>query len=143
MTVGGAEGEAAVGPVSGIATASADGQRIGILLSNYVDDPEADFSTDTTVKFTGLPFPAGELRFRRYLIDASRSNAFDQWLSLGKPDKPTALEIRGLRRDAQLELFQEKVVTVAEDGTLSAAMRLPAHSVTLIELERIAGKPGK
>jgi len=130
-------------PISGVASMSRDRQRIAVLLSNYVDTPEVSFSTDTTVNFTGLPFPAGNLHLRRYLVDASRSNAYDRWLTMGRPTRPTALEIRTLRSEAQLEIIQDETVKVTEDGKLSVGMRLPEHSVTLIELERGANEQGK
>ena len=126
-------------PVSGIASAAKDRQRIAVLLSNYVDNPEANLSTDTAVHFTGLPFPAGSLHLRRFLVDASRSNAYDRWLTLGRPSRPTALDIRTLRSEAQLEIIQDQIVKVTSDGSLSVGMRLPEHSVTLIELERVEG----
>ena len=80
---------------------------------------------------------------RRYLVDASRSNAYDRWLTMGRPTRPTALEIRTLRSEAQLDIIQDETVKVTEDGKLSVGMRLPEHSVTLIELERAANEQGK
>jgi beta-xylosidase len=71
-------------------------------------------------------------------VDATRSNACDRWETMGRPPRPTALEIRALRSDAQMEIVQDQVVKVEEDGSLSLSMRLPAHSVSLIELERVA-----
>ncbi len=100
---------------------------------NFEDGMEGDVNLrclDLTIG--SIPF-SGAYRLLHYRIDAQHSSAYAAWKSMGKPAEPTLDQIKTLRAQEGLALF-EPVRDVTLDGSFSITLDLPMHAVSLLLL---------
>ena len=101
-----------------------------VMVWNYDDDAISDSTVDVSVSVDNLP--DGRVLFHHYRIDKDHSNAYQQWLEMGKPQKVTGKQYQALERAGQLQqLISPKWIDVKKHK-YEAVFRIPGHSVSLI-----------
>ena len=122
-----------------IATRSA--HELNILLWNYHDiDLPADPSP-ITLKIDGLP--SSSLKVEEFRMDATHSNAYTAWQTMGSPAHPTPTQQADLERAGRLESLAPPTSVQAKDGTLTQTITLPRQAVSLLHItwsSEITGK---
>jgi xylan 1,4-beta-xylosidase len=117
------------------ALASQDGKRVCVLVWNYHDDDVAGPSAAVSLEIKGLPSRVGSTRVRQYRIDATHSNAYDAWKSMGSPQSPTPAQYARLETAGQLALADDPSALSFEKGLVKLRIDLPRQAVSLLEIE--------
>ena len=67
-----------------VATRSADGKTVQVIVYNHVDGGQADSGQSAVVSLTvnNLPF-TGAIRVRQYIVDRNHANSYRAWLATG------------------------------------------------------------
>jgi xylan 1,4-beta-xylosidase len=120
--------------VNAVATLTADGKALQLLLYNHVDGGQADplASSLVSVQFNNLPFFSGRIRVRHYVVDYTHSNAYHTFTEMGRPPEPTRSQWADLRRASEL-CYYETTVT-PKDAAWSVIFPQSIYSVALLLL---------
>jgi xylan 1,4-beta-xylosidase len=120
--------------VNAVATLSADGKALQMLVYNHVDGGQADSlaSSLVSVQFSNIPFASGRIRVRHYVVDHTHSNAYDAFAKMGRPPQPTQSQWAELRRASEL-CYYETTVT-PKDAAWSVRFPQNVYSVGLLVL---------
>jgi beta-xylosidase len=126
-------GGTAADGVGAVATRSADGNALQLLVYNHVDGGQADSSTSSLVSLTvnNLPF-TGPVRVRQYVVDRTHANAYRTWLAMGSPVKPTQAQWVTLRDAAELCYYETTATPTGGSWTVSFPQSV--YGLNLIEL---------
>ena len=118
--------------VNAAATLSGDSSALQILVYNHVDGGTASATDSTLVNLTvnNLPFGAGPLRVRQYIVDHTHANAYTTWVGQGSPAKPTATQWSALSTSAELCYFDTMVTPAG--NSLSLMFPQNNYSVSLL-----------
>jgi hypothetical protein len=93
--------------VNAVATVSADGSAVQVLVYNHVSGGTASSSTTNPVELTVNNIPgAGSLTVRQYVLDRGHSNSYQKWVSLSSPAKPSQAQWTQLSSAAELCHYQ-------------------------------------
>jgi xylan 1,4-beta-xylosidase len=136
-TTGGTTGNG----VNAAATLLADSSALRVLVYSHTDGGTASATDSTLVNLTvnNLPFGAGPLRVRQYIVDHTHANAYTTWVGQGSPAKPTAAQWSALSASAELCYFD---TTVTPSGVTPAGNSLSLmfpqnnYSVSLLVISR-------
>jgi xylan 1,4-beta-xylosidase len=141
-------------PVDVLAGYDETDRRLGVLVGNYVEPPDAAHVTQTTLRLH-CPQLAG-MRAKGVLlrVDRQHSNAFDEWQRLGsnqvtrdeladfragKRDTPRQAEVARLVDElsaaAQLDAGEAFPLVFDATGNAEYAMPLPAFGLAYLEVE--------
>ena len=115
--------------------ATRDDHGFSILIWNYHDDDVAGPNAVITLSVQGLPTAAQRLLLTHYRIDASHSNAYSVWQSMGSPQHPTPDQQRQLEAAGQLQLLNSPSWIWNQSAAASIEFELPRQAVSLIRLE--------
>jgi xylan 1,4-beta-xylosidase len=124
--------------VGAVATLSADGNSLQILVYNHVNNFDnatweamAQQSTLVSLAVSNLPF--APTRVLHYIVDHTHSNSHTVWAAMGKPIMPTADQWQALSDASELCYY----AAVVHGGSSWTAM-FPqyTYSASLIELRR-------
>ena len=120
--------------VNAVATLAADGKALQLLVYNHVDGGQADplASSLVSVQFKNIPFAAGKIRVRHYLVDHTHSNAYTTFAQMGRPPQPTQSQWAELRRAGELCYYETTVSP--KDGAWSVRFPQNTYSVGLLVL---------
>jgi xylan 1,4-beta-xylosidase len=131
-TTGGVAGDG----VNATATLSADNSAMQILIYNHTEGGAANSATSALVKLTvnGLPFAAGPLHVRQYVVDRTHANSYLTWTQQGKPAQPTQAQWIALRNAAELCYYDATVTPTA--GAWSVSFPQNNYSVSLLVISR-------
>lgn len=121
--------------VNAVATLSSDNKAVQVLVYNHVTGGTADPTQSKLVTLTlnNLPFAAGPLTVRHYLVDQSHSNSHTAWVQMGKPDKPTQEQWVTLRDQSDLCYYDTNATPTSNSLTLE--FPLETYGVSLITLQ--------
>jgi xylan 1,4-beta-xylosidase len=108
--------------------------RYPILLWHQADRWRETGRATVDLTVARLPFDAERVRVRHWRIDDERSNAYAEWVRQGRPDDPSAAQIRRLKERQGLELLEPPRTASLEDGRFVAHLDLPLHACSLLEL---------
>jgi xylan 1,4-beta-xylosidase len=137
-------GAATDGTANAVATVSADGNTVAVLLYNHTvgtvvltSTPDVVTLADPTqsalvsLQVTNLPF--APRRILHYVVDHAHANSHTAWLAMGSPPVPSADQWTQLRDAAELCYY-----TATPDGSTSWSTSFPQnnYSVSLILLQR-------
>jgi xylan 1,4-beta-xylosidase len=93
-------------------------------------------TADLALTLAGLAAEATAPRLTHYRVDATHSNAYTPWQSLGSPVAPTKPQYLQLEAAAQLATLANATATVAvTGGTATLAFPLPRQAVSLLVLQ--------
>ena len=120
-------------PVDAVAARNQQGTRITIILVNFDERADVDYVTDTTLQLDGLPEGRWRPTIRR--IDKWHNNSFRAWEQMGRPLDPDGTQRSRLLDLAAASERESMEPIYAEKPLLQ--LKLPSHSVTLVELNKI------
>jgi xylan 1,4-beta-xylosidase len=118
--------------IDALATATANSASV-LLYSNPTDDLSGPASA-VSVQISGLPATVHRILLQHYRIDATHSNAFSAWQSMGSPQTPTPEQYETLRAAGQLELLTSPQWLDVTDGRITLTTILPSEAVSLLHL---------
>lgn len=119
--------------IDGLATG---GDTASVIVWNHCDDWTVEGSRQIDLKLANLPHLAGQaVEVKHWRIDSEHSNAYTEWVKMGRPEGPTAEQLAQLKASQQLTLLEEpQQTTLEKDGTLQLSFELPVHGLSLIEI---------
>ncbi len=117
------------------ALATADGHQAAVMVWNYHDAEKTSDAAPATVTVKGLPKGASRVRLTHYRIDDSHSNAYTVWKAMGSPQSPSVEQIAQLKDKDGLQLLDAPRWLVAQDGAVTVDTVMPAHSISLMQLD--------
>jgi len=135
MSGGGTGGDG----VDAMATTSASGDELQILVYNFFATLNTTGSDDVTVTVNNLPAAlAGKAVFvTHFRVDETHSNPYSVWTSQGSPTNPTEEQWRAMRQAQHLALLQPvSKATVSNTYTASFTIPRQAGSLLVVGLKR-------
>jgi xylan 1,4-beta-xylosidase len=120
--------------VDGLAAKGDD--KYSVVVWNHCDDWTTTGNRQIELQLENLPFKAGQkLELKHWRVDADHSNAYTEWVRLGRPEGPDETQLAQLRKSQQLTLLEQPAsVTVEQGGSLKITFDLPLHGMSLVEL---------
>ena len=135
MSGGGTGGDG----VDAMATTSASGDELQIVVYNFFATLNTTGSDDVTVTVNNLPaaLAGKEVFVTHFRVDETHSNPYSVWVSQGSPTNPTEDQWRAMRQAQHLALLQPvSKATVSNAYTASFTMPRQAGSLLVIGLKR-------
>jgi xylan 1,4-beta-xylosidase len=119
--------------VAALASLDAEKHKLAVLVWHYHDDDVPGPAAAIELNFAGLPATATQPKLAHYRVDATHSNAYTLWQSLGSPVAPSRGQYAQLAAAAQLALLENAPATVAtENGAATLKFALPRQAVSLL-----------
>ena len=119
--------------VAALASLDADKRQLAVLVWHYHDDDVPGPDAEVELNLAGLPAGATSPKLTHYRVDATHSNAYTLWQSLGSPNAPSRGQYAQLEAAAQLALLENAPTSVAfENGTAALKFTLPRQAVSLL-----------
>ena len=135
MSGGGTAGDG----VDAMATTSASGDELQILVYDFFATLNTTGSDDVTVTVNNLPaaLAGQEVFVTHFRVDETHSNPYSVWVSQGSPTSPTEDQWRAMRQAQHLALLQPvSKTTVSNTYTASFTMPRQAGSLLVVGLKR-------
>jgi xylan 1,4-beta-xylosidase len=117
------------------AFASAERNRLAVLLWHYHDDDVPGPEAAVELSLSGLPLPSGEVRLVHFRVDEGHSNAYAAWKRMGSPIAPNADQYRELLAASQLARLDAPATVRVEKGQAALRFALPRQGVSLVVLD--------
>jgi xylan 1,4-beta-xylosidase len=114
------------------AIASADKNKVTVLISHYHDDDVDGPNVDVKVTVSGLPFSSPKASLTRYLIDRDHSDAFTVWQKMGSPAEPTVAEYAELEKAGHLARVGDQESVSIADAKCEVDLKLARQGVMLL-----------
>ena len=126
----------ATADVSALASLDPARRQLAVLVWHYHDDDVPGATADVALTFAGLPAEAATARVAHYRVDATHSNAYTLWQSLGSPVAPTKPQYTQLAAAAQLATYTgaTPATLTTADGAATLTFPLPRQAVSLLVL---------
>jgi xylan 1,4-beta-xylosidase len=125
--------------VDAMATTSASGDEVQILVYNFFATLNTTGSDDVTVTVSNLPaaLAGKEVFVTHFRVDETHSNPYSVWVNQASPTSPTEDQWRAMRQAQHLALLQP-VSKAAVSSTFSTSFTLPrqAGSLLVVGLKR-------
>jgi xylan 1,4-beta-xylosidase len=122
-----------------MATTSATGDELQVLVYNYFAALETSGSDEVALTVANLPqaLAGNDVFVTHFRVDESHSNPHTVWANQGSPSSPTEEQWQGMRRAQHLALYEDVVKTTVDDS-FSIHFSLPrqAASMILVGLQR-------
>lgn len=122
--------------VSALASLDSARRQLAVLVWHYHDDDVPGATADVALTLTSLPAAAATARVAHYRVDATHSNAYTLWQSLGSPVAPTKPQYTQLEAAAQLATYTgaTPATLTTTDGAATLTFPLPRQAVSLLVL---------
>lgn len=123
--------------VNAVATISAAGDTVSVLVYSHVDGTTG-VSTTTDNVTLNITMPTGwtSARMEHFVVDVNHSNSYQTWVGLGKPANPTAAQWTTIANAAQLAHYDSVATVTITGGTYTKTFTQNYYSVGLIQLTR-------
>jgi xylan 1,4-beta-xylosidase len=120
--------------VNAAATISSDNSALEVLVYNHVDGGAGNPASSSLVTLTvnNLPFAAGPLKVRQYVLDHTHSNSYTAWLAMGSPGQPSQAQWVQLAAAADLCYYEATVTPAGNSWTVTFPASV--YGVSLIVL---------
>jgi xylan 1,4-beta-xylosidase len=106
-----------------------------VLLWNYHDDDLAAPAAPIKLNIEELPSrPEQRVLVEHFRIDATHSNAFEVWKSMGSPQQPSEQQYRELEAAGQLQLLSSPEWLPVEKNGVTLRFDLPRQAVSLVRV---------
>ena len=115
--------------------AARDDRGASILVWNYHDDDVAGPDAAISLSVDGLPASAQRVLEKHFRIDATHSDAYSAWKSMGSPQTPSAEQQKLLEQAGRLHLLDSPTWLWSEAGSVTIKFDLPRQGVSLIRLD--------
>jgi hypothetical protein len=122
-----------------MATTSASGDELQVVVYNFFATLNTTGSDDVTVTVNNLPaaLAGKEVFVTHFRVDETHSNPYSVWTSQGSPTNPTEDQWRAMRQAQHLALLQPvSKATVSNTYTASFSMPRQAGSLLVVGLKR-------
>ncbi len=116
------------------AIATGKEREIDVLLFNYHDDDLTGPSSPVRLTIAGLPQGTKRVLVETFRVDATHSNSFTEWKTIGSPQQPTADQYRQLEAAGQLQLDGSPLWKEVDPDGLHAALDLPRQGLALLRI---------
>jgi xylan 1,4-beta-xylosidase len=116
--------------VNALATRSE--RTVSILLWNYHDDDLPSPAAEVELIVDGAQGRTVDVTHQR--VDATHSNSYEAWKTMGSPQPPTKAQYAQLERSGQLQTLEPSRRVKVEDGRVRLAVTLPRQAVSLVRV---------
>ena len=122
--------------VDAMATMSASGDEIQILVYDYYATLNTTGTDMVTVTLTNLPpaMAGKDLFLTHFRADETHSNPYSIWTSQGSPKNPTEAQWQAMKAHQHLELLQPVSTVTASGGTYTTSFSIPRQAGSLVIL---------
>lgn len=126
----------ATADISALASLDPARRQLAVLVWHYHDDDVPGATADVALTLAGLPAEAATAHVAHYRVDATHSNAYTLWQSLGSPVAPTKPQYTQLAAAAQLATYTgaTPATLTTADGAATLTFPLPRQAVSLLVL---------
>ena len=114
------------------AMATSDPRSASILVWNYHDDDLPAADAQVTLVINGPP--NGRATLTHYRVDATHSNAYTAWKTMGSPQPPTTAQRETLLKAAELQTLGAPDRVMVTDRRVVVTFALPRQGVSLVRL---------
>lgn len=123
-------------PIDALASWDKNANILTVVLTNFVEDPNMQFTTDVNVKIK-LPKKIEQdmLRQSIYMVDKDNGDPYTIWKAMGSPDTADENGIKKLMKAAELKLMTAKNIN-PKDGTVALHIKMPVFSIAIIRLQK-------
>jgi xylan 1,4-beta-xylosidase len=126
----------AAADVAALASYDVAAKKLAVLAWHYHDDDVRGPDAAIELALAGLPAAATAPKLTHYRVDATHSNAYTLWKSLGSPVAPTKPQYQQLEAAAQLDKLADAPANITTSaGAASLQFTLPRQGVSLVVLE--------
>jgi xylan 1,4-beta-xylosidase len=116
------------------ALAARSGEAITVLCWHQADEWWMEGEITVRMEIAAVPW-SGMVELSHWRIDAAHSNAYAEWVRLGRPEDPGPAQLERLRRRQGLELVgPPRRLRVGADGQVTVTFPLPLFGTSLIRL---------
>lgn len=117
--------------VAALASYDAAAKKLTVLVWHYHDDDVPGPVAAVELNLAGLP--AGAPKLTHYRVDATHSNVYTRWQSLGSPPTPSRAQYDQLEAASQLGLLEDQPAELpVAAGAASLKFALPRQAVSLL-----------
>jgi xylan 1,4-beta-xylosidase len=109
-----------------------DGHQLSVLLWNYHDDDLPAKEAAIQLRIDGLP--AGSVTASEYSMDATHSNAYAAWQTMGSPEHLSSDQQKQLEAIGALEESAAPHALSVADGATQLSLLLPRQGVALVRI---------
>jgi xylan 1,4-beta-xylosidase len=121
--------------VGALASYDAARHQVAVLVWHYHDDDVPGAPAAVELNLGGLPAAAGAAKLTHYRVDATHSNAFTLWQSLGSPIAPSRAQYAQLEAASKLAQLEDTAAAAGvKDGGTTVRFALPRQAVSLVIL---------
>ena len=128
------EGPRIGGRLGVLATKSSDEQLEFIVYNYNENDDDLSISDEINIQISALN--KGNYRIKEYALDRENNNTYREWQKQGSPKTSKEANLEELRKVASLAITQS-YEKESEKGEMELNMKLPRHSMKLIEIEKL------
>lgn len=121
--------------VDGMATISANGDEVAVVVYDYYSTLLTTGFDSVTVNVENLPFAGDEIHVTKFVVDEGHSNPYGVWVAQGRPATPSEAQWQEMRAAQHLALA-EPATTVMASSTYSTTMDMPRQGAELILLSK-------
>ena len=119
--------------VAALASFDAAAHKLAVLVWHYHDDDVPGPAAAVELTLAGFPAEAKQPKLAHYRVDATHSNAYTLWQSLGSRVDPSRAQYAQLEAAAQLALLENTPATATvENGAATLRFTLPRQAVSLL-----------
>ena len=127
--------------LNAVATVSTNNDSIQVLIYNHYDGnaQQPTVVDNVTLTVDSIPFAPAQIHAEHWVVDYSHSNAYRPWVTMGKPDKPTAAQWAQLKQAAMLTHYDSVATSTLTGKSWSKTFTQNYYSVGLIILTKAGG----
>ena len=108
---------------------------MAILIYNHHDDWDLHSSETIELTVDHLPFAGHNLQITHHRIDQTHSNAYSEWVRLGKPMYPPPGQYAAIKARDGLELLTAPQQVTTNDSKVTLTFELPVHGISLVRIK--------
>jgi len=116
------------------AMATRSDHAAAVLLWNDPTDDLPAPSVPVQVTIHGIPAGVTRVLLQHDRVDATHSNAFTLWQTMGSPQQPTPEQLARLQAAGQLQSLTSPVWVDVKDGKVALSVDMPSQAVSLLHL---------
>ncbi|MBS7639769.1 MAG: beta-xylosidase [Candidatus Bathyarchaeia archaeon] len=120
--------------IDALATIS-DQEKMEIMIFSHHDDWDIKGEYNVKLEIVNLPFTDEHFIVKHYRIDRDHSNAYTEWVRVGRPEYPNKLQSKTIRERQGLELYEPISKIIVKNGKIVKTFNMPVHAISLIILE--------
>ena len=108
--------------------------EIDVLIWNYHDYDLPWAASPIDLIIDGLQTNARPALIEHFRVDASHSNAFETWKTMGSPEQPSEAQYRQLQDAGQLQQLNSPSWVPVQQGSVGVQFMLPRQALSLLRI---------